>query len=488
MRNRKAIVVGAGIAGVATAIRLSLKGYDVEIHEKNSVAGGKMYSIEKNGYTFDAGPSLFTQPVNLEELFSLAGEDINGYFKYSALPLACRYFFETGKLVNAYTSRDAFADEMQKQLGEPKENVHRYLQNAEKVYENVGQIFLNFSLHKASTWLHPRVLKAMSSVKLPYLFNTLNEFNHQQFSTPEAVQIFNRFATYNGSNPYSAPGMLSLIPHLEQNQGTFYPEGGMISIPNALIALAKKKGVQFVLNSAVEEIVVENNAIKGIQSSSGFRPADIVVSNVDTYFSYKNLLKNPNAAKKVLKNERSSSAYIFYWGVKKSFPELHLHNIFFSKNYREEFDHLFVKKRFYNDPTIYINITSKMESGHAPENAENWFVMVNAPANTEMDWDTLRNELRQNIISKLNCMLSTDLSQYIEVEEVLSPLDIERQTSSYKGSLYGTSSNSKWAAFLRQANFSSSVKGLYFAGGSVHPGGGIPLCLKSAKIVSDMIV
>lgn len=488
MRNRKAIVVGAGIAGIATAIRLAVKGFDVEIHEKNSVAGGKMYLIEKDGYTFDAGPSLFTQPVNLEELFSLAGEDINAYFKYSALPLACRYFFETGKLVNAYTSRDAFADEMEKQLGEPKANVHRYLHNAERVYENVGQIFLNFSLHKASTWLHPRVLKALSSVKMPYLFNTLNEFNHQQFSTPEAVQIFNRFATYNGSNPYSAPGMLSLIPHLEQNQGTFYPEGGMISIPNALVALAKKKGVQFVLNSVVEEIVVENKSIKGIQSSSGFRPADVVVSNVDTYFSYKNLLKNPDAAKKVLNNERSSSAYIFYWGVKKLFPELHLHNIFFSKNYQEEFDHLFVKKKFYSDPTIYINITSKMEVGHAPQNAENWFVMVNAPANTEMDWAALRNELRQNIISKLSSMLSTDLSSHIEVEEVLSPLDIERQTASYKGSLYGTSSNSKWAAFLRQANFSSSIKGLFFTGGSVHPGGGIPLCLKSAKIVSDMIV
>jgi phytoene dehydrogenase-like protein len=147
-----------------------------------------------------------------------------------------------------------------------------------------------------------------------------------------------------------------------------------------------------------------------------------------------------------------------------------------------------VKKKFYSDPTIYINITSKMEEGHAPQNAENWFVMVNAPANTEMDWAALRNELRQNIISKLNSMLSTDLSSHIEVEEVLSPLDIERQTASYKGSLYGTSSNSKWAAFLRQANFSSSIKGLFFTGGSVHPGGGIPLCLKSAKIVSDMIV
>ena len=488
MRKQKAIVVGAGIAGIATAIRLAVKGFEVEVHEKNSVAGGKMYLIEKQGYKFDAGPSLFTQPANIEELFQLAGEDINNYFQYRSLPLACRYFFENGKLVNAYTSRDAFAAEMETSLGEPKENIERYLQNAERVYEDVGQIFLNYSLHKASTWLHPRVFGAMSTVKLPYLFSTLHEFNKKEFSTEEAVQIFNRFATYNGSNPYSAPGMLSLIPHLEQNQGTFYPQGGMISIPNALIALAKKKGVNFVLNSEVKEIVEEHHTVKGIRTCDGFIAADLVVSNVDSYFTYKHLLKNETAAKKVLKNERSSSAYIFYWGIKKSFSNLHLHNIFFSKNYREEFDHLFVKKQFYDDPTIYINITSKMEKDHAPDQSENWFVMVNAPAHTEMDWEKQRSALKQQVIAKLNRMLSTDLNELIEVEEVLSPLDIERQTASYKGSLYGTSSNSKWAAFLRQANYSSAVKGLYFTGGSVHPGGGIPLCLKSAKIVSDLIV
>ncbi len=242
------------------------------------------------------------------------------------------------------------------------------------------------------------------------------------------------------------------------------------------------------LNSEVKEIVEKQHTVKGIRTNDGFIAADLVVSNVDSYFTYKHLLNNETAVKKVLKNERSSSAFIFYWGIKQSFPNLHLHNIFFSKNYREEFDHLFVKKKFYDDPTIYINITSKMEKGHAPDESENWFVMVNAPAHTEMDWERQRSELKQHIISKLNRMLSTDLNDLIEVEEVLSPLDIERQTASYKGSLYGTSSNSKWAAFLRQANYSSAVKGLYFTGGSVHPGGGIPLCLKSAKIVTDLIV
>lgn len=487
MEPKKAIVVGAGIAGIATAIRLSLKGFEVEVHEKNTVAGGKMYLIEKAGYKFDAGPSLFTQPANIEELFTLAGEDIKNYFHYDSLSLACRYFFENGKQVNAYTSAEAFANEMEEKLGEPKTHVLRYLRNAEKVYEEVGQIFLNFSLHKAATWLHPRVLRALSTVKFSYLFNTLNEFNYRSFSTPEAVQIFNRFATYNGSNPYSAPGMLSLIPHLEQNQGTFYPTGGMISIPNALVALAEKKGVKFVLNSTVKEIVVKDKKICGITNENGFVSADLVVSNVDSYFTYKQLLGDATSAKKILKNERSSSAYIFYWGVKKSFPELHLHNIFFSSSYEEEFQHLFVKKQFFHDPTIYINITSKMESGQAPEGCENWFVMVNAPANTEMDWEAQREELRRNVIAKLNRMLCTNMEEHIEVEEVLTPLDIEQKTDSYMGSLYGTSSNSKWAAFLRQANFSSQLEGLYFTGGSVHPGGGIPLCLKSAKIVSEMI-
>ena len=149
MERKKAIVVGAGIAGIATAIRLSLKGFEVEVYEKNTVAGGKMYLIEKGGYKFDAGPSLFTQPANIEELFTLAGEDISNYFTYDSLSLACRYFFENGKQVNAYTSAEAFANEMEEKLGEPKAHVLRYLRNAEKVYEAVGQIFLNFSLHKA---------------------------------------------------------------------------------------------------------------------------------------------------------------------------------------------------------------------------------------------------------------------------------------------------------------------------------------------------
>ena len=485
--GRKAIIVGGGIAGMATSIRLAVQGFDVEVFEKNDVLGGKMYLIEKSGFYFDAGPSLFTQPQNLIELFEYAGETIGEYFNFSKVPIACKYFFESGIVINAYTNKHDFARELNEKLGEPEHNVIDYLDESARVFESVGNIFLNYSLRSASTWLHPRIFSAMKSVGLSHLFGTLNSFNQIRLKTKEAVQIFNRFATYNGSNPFKAPGMLSLIPHLEQNEGTFYPKGGMISIPNALERLARKKGVKFSLGKSVEKIVKGNDIVEGVEVGGIFHPADIVISNVDVYYTYKNLLGDINKANKVLKNERSSSALIFYWGINKTFPDLHLHNIFFSNDYKSEFEHLFEKKQFFHDPTIYINITSKMEEGQAPDGKENWFVMVNAPAMEGADWVKEVSEVRKNVIDKLSRIIGVDITAYIQEEEVLTPAGIQRRTDSYLGSLYGTSSNSKWAAFLRHANYTTAVKGLFFAGGSVHPGGGIPLCLKSAKIVCDLI-
>ena len=488
MQDSKAIVIGTGVGGLAIAIRLALKGYQVEVFEKNSYPGGKLSAFEKDGFRFDAGPSLFTQPQNIEELFSLAGEPIEKYFSYQQVPIANKYFYENGKQVKAYTDAEDFAKEMKLQLNEDPQVVLNYLQQSKKLYENIGILFLEHSLHRAKTWFHSRVFKALSTVKLSYLFQSLHQYNSSKFSSPEAVQLFNRFATYNGSSPYKTPAMLSLIPHLEQNEGTFYPTGGMISITNALYQLALKKGVKFHFDSPVQRIVHDNGDVSGVEVNEQVYSAKIIVSNADVYFTYKNLLANPLMAKKVLKQERSSSAVIFYWGIKKKFPQLELHNIFFSKEYKNEFEYIFKEGKLSSDPTVYINITSKMQANQSPEGKENWFVMVNAPANKGQNWEELKKVLRENILLKLSRMLAEDIGAQIETEHTLDPIMIEQQTASYMGSLYGTSSNSKFAAFLRHANFTSSIKGLYFCGGSVHPGGGIPLCLKSAKIVSDLIV
>ncbi|MBK9256649.1 MAG: phytoene desaturase [Saprospiraceae bacterium] len=486
-KNKNIGIIGSGVAGLATAIRLALDGNEVTVYEKNIYPGGKLTNFESDGFQFDAGPSLFTQPQNIEELFSLAGKNINQYFKYISQEVACSYFFESGKTLKAYTDSSKFADELHAELGEDREKVLSYLKDSADAYFNIGHIFLNKSLQKFSTWIHSDILKALKSTKLSYLFSSLNQYNQHHFSTVEAVQIFNRFATYNGSNPYTAPAMLSMIPHLEQNEGTFYPLGGMISITNALYLLAQELGVHFNFNNNVETIVHKDSQVKGLISHEKFYAHDLIVSNIDVYYTYKKLLNNSAVAGKIAKQERSSSAIIYYWGINKSFDNLGLHNIFFSNDYKDEFDHIFKKKSLCNDPTIYVNITSKIDKSHAPPNKENWFVMVNTPNDSGQNWEELREKCKKSVIEKMNSLLNIDIESCIQTEAYLDPTMIDLKTGSYTGSLYGTSSNNRFAAFLRHANWSKDIKGLYFVGGSVHPGGGIPLCLKSAKITSDII-
>lgn len=487
MNHKKAIVIGCGIAGLATAIRLSVKGYKVEVHEKNSYPGGKLSHFEKQGFQFDAGPSLFTQPEHVIELFTLCGEKAENYFNYTRAKIACKYFFESGIIVNAYANPNDFADEMALKLGEDKTQVLKYLETAKNTYHNIGKLFLDHPIKQIIKLPFSKISNALKSTKLSFLFNSLAQYNERQFLRPETVQIFNRFATYNGSNPYKAPAMLSMIPHLEQNEGTYYPFGGMISITNSLYSLALKQNIDFVFNSKVTAINLKDKKANSITVNDGEISADIIVSNMDIYYTYKHLLHDGIKAKNILRQERSSSAIIFYWGINTSFSQLELHNIFFSADYKNEFQAIFEKMDLFDDPTIYINITSKMEENQAPEGCENWFVMVNAPHDRNQDWDALRQKCRTNVIKKLNRMLNTDLEKYILTEDYLDPATIDSKTSSYTGSLYGTSSNSKFAAFLRHPNQSRYIDNIFFVGGSVHPGGGIPLCLRSAKIVGDLI-
>ena len=484
----RAIVIGAGVAGLASAIRLAAQGFAVTVFEKNERAGGKMSSFSGKGYCFDGGPSLFTQPQNIEELFALANEPINEYLQYQSVPIACKYFYEDGTVINGFADADLLAKELSEKAGEDEEAVKKYIERSKKLYQTTGSIFLNYSLHKKSTLFKAPIAKALLGTAPRYLFSSFHTINKKSFRNANTVQLFNRYATYNGSNPYKAPGMLSVIPHLEYNEGVYYPKGGMISIADALYKLALKQGVVFNFNTSVQKIICNSNEVKGVVVNNENHFADVVVSNMDVYFTYKHLLQDEHKAKKILKQERSSSAFIFYWGIDKIFPQLELHNIFFSAGYKEEFNAIFNTKTLYNDPTIYINITSKCEPGiQAPQGKENWFVMVNAPANKGQYSEEWKVQLKKNIITKLNRLLHTDIEPLIETEAVLNPVTIESNTSSYMGSLYGTSSNSKTAAFLRHPNFSKALSRLYFVGGSVHPGGGIPLCLQSAKIMSNMI-
>jgi len=230
----------------------------------------------------------------------------------------------------------------------------------------------------------------------------------------------------------------------------------------------------------------QSNAV-GITVDNKRKFYDYVFSNMDVFPTYKYLLQKHKAPKRILNQEASSSAVIFYWGIKRKFNQLDLHNVFFSKDYKNEFQSIFQKKEVSDDFTIYVNVTSKDVPQDAPKGCENWFVMINTPPDLGQDWNMIKDDLRKKVIDKLSTILNVKLEKIIEKESVMTPPMISQKTGSHLGALYGSSSNSRVAAFLRHPNFSSKIKNLYFCGGSVHPGGGIPLCLLSAKIATDLI-
>lgn len=483
--GKTVIVIGAGIAGIASAIRLAKQGHTVSVFEANSYPGGKLTELKLGGYRFDAGPSLFTLPQAVEALFELAGENPADHFEYVKLEKTCNYFYPSGESLTAWSDNEKFAEELANKLGEPKQHTLNALKQSAFLYNNLAPLFMEKSLHKASTWLGSKAFSAYTKLHKFNFNKTMNEANNARFKNEKTAQLFNRYATYNGSNPYQTPATLNIIPHLEFGLGAYFPKKGMHDITMSLYQLAERLGVHFYFNSPAKTIVTHNGTAKGINTGMGFHKADRVVCNMDMVAAYKKLLKGESQPKKLLNQPKSSSALIFYWGIKKQFPQLDLHNIFFSADYKAEFDHIFKKKTVFDDPTVYINITSTHKADDAPEGCQNWFTMINVPHNEGQDWDGLIKEARANILTKLSKMLGEDIEPLIEVEDLLDPRLIEQRTSSFGGALYGNSSNNKFAAFLKHPNFSKRIKHLYFCGGSVHPGGGIPLALASAKIMTD---
>ena len=506
MSSNKIAVIGAGIAGLAAAVRLRAAGHEVDVYETSAGPGGKLSQFSLGDYRFDFGPSLFTMPQYVDELFELAGEDPRDHFNYVRLPNVCHYWWSDGTTFVAPADNEQLAQSAEATFGVPAQRIRDFMAAAAHKYEATGRTFLEKSLHKAGTWLDLQVAGAMLKIPGLDLFTSMNAVHERDLGHPKLVQLFNRFATYNGSNPYKAPGLLSMIPHFEHHFGAYLPEGGMFDISTSVYELGRRMGVRYHFNTEVSQIRRERGCVVGVETSSGMSPADAVVCNVDVWLAYQKLLDGAKKPKRTLSQQKSTSAVIFYWGIDRTFDELGVHNIFFAEDYEREFTKL-ENGELSDDVTIYVNVSSKVVSKDAPPGGENWFVMVNAPADVGQPWEAWVQKLRGRVLARLNQQLlapasapkSTngklgdaslsegDLRNHIVEERIVTPPQIASLTGSHQGALYGTSSNNPMAAFLRHPNFTRRIGGLYFLGGSVHPGGGVPLCLLSAKITAGLV-
>ena len=491
--QRKVAVIGSGIAGLAGAIRLAAQGLAVDVFEAEHTVGGKISEQHVDGFRFDRGPSVLTMPQYIDDLFRLAGEDPAAHIRYERLDPVFHYFFADGSRFQSHADRERFITALSELTVTRPEELRTFFHRAARKLELTDPVFLQRSLHRLRNYTDRATFRGLFHLGALQAFTTMDRANRRLLRDPRTVALFNQYASYNGSDPFQAPATLNLIAHYELGLGAYYPVGGMYRIAAELHGLAERLGVRFHLGTPVERILTERRRVTGIRVGGADLPYTAVLANADVHHVFRILLPDVKGPRLVLDRPRSSSVVVFFWGMEGTSPELGLHNLFLSGDQRDEYEHLFRAKNIGADPSVYVYISSKKNPADAPPGMENWFVMISVPplserTDSEADMDKLRARAREAAITKLSRLLGRDVSAAIRVERTMDPRTIAQRTRSAFGSVYGYSSNGMLSAFLRHANFSRRVKGLYLSGGSVHPGPSIPLSLLSAKIASGMVV
>ncbi len=486
-RKSKIVIIGAGIGGLAAAIRLAAQGVRVCILEKNATIGGKVNVHRADGYTFDTGASLLTMRHIIEDLFASANRRLEDYLTLEKLDPVCRYNWTDGATFDASSDLEKTEDEIRRLAPADLEGFRKFLADSKRKYEVAERTFLAHSLNDLPKLVRPRYARDLAAIST---LRTLSTHIERYFKSPRLRQLFCRFATYNGSSPYRTPATFALIPYVEFGLGAWYVRGGMYELPRALEKLARELSVEIRNEAEVEKIIIENGAARGVRLMSGEElKADAVIANSDTIETYRSLIES--GARKSFSDEKlnrfepSSSGFVLLVGATRRYESLAHHNIFFSDDYPQEFHALFEKLRPADDPTIYVCATSRTDDTQAPAGHENLFILVNAPATSERtDWTREADDYREMIISKLETFGLENLRASMDYTHTITPEDFRTTYRANRGALYGISSNKRINAFLRPPNRSRDIRNLYFAGGATHPGGGIPLVLLSGKMAA----
>ncbi len=483
------LIIGGGIGGLSAAIHLAAAGKRVLVLEQNTAVGGKMSEWASDGFRWDTGPSVITMRHVLEELFHAAGKRLEDYLTLLPVEPLTRYFFPDGTLLDFTRDLPTLLKQIEQIDKRDVEGFLKYLSYVARLHRITGPVFIYDEPPHPSSLLkvHPRDMLHVDAWRS--MDHAIRSFVH----SPQLRQLLGRFATYVGASPYRAPATLNVIAHVELNGGVWYPQGGIYAIARAMERLALELGVEIRTGTRIDHIQVKDRRATGVTLSDGRTIAgEAVIANVDVATVYEHLLPRTAQSEKRLRKlsriEPSCSGFILMLGIEGEHPQLAHHNIFFSRDYPGEFRDIFERRQPPGDPTIYVAITSKTDPAHAPQGHENWFVLVNAPACTaDFNWTEAQNRYSEVVLNRLKDY-GLDIRRSIRVERILTPADLERMTGARRGALYGSSSNNPLAAFLRPHNRDPLTSNLYYAGGTTHPGGGVPMVTLSGKLAAKLIL
>ncbi|MFD2705839.1 phytoene desaturase family protein [Salibacterium lacus] len=485
------IVTGGGLGGLSAAVSLAQSGYNVTLYEQNDHLGGKLNRLEQDGFGFDLGPSLLTMPRIFEALFTGSNRRMEDYIQAVRLEREWRSFFPDGTVLDLYGDLTKMLEENEA-LGEKDiEEYRTFLSYARTIYDATEKGYLGRGLDTL-----PEILRFHGLKESWYgfdFFSTMHEAIAKRISHPKLRDMVSYFIKYVGSSPYDAPAVLNMMVYMQHTEGAWYVPGGMHKIAQGITALAKEIGVEIHTGTGVRRFVKEKGGrIAAVELEDGTqRRADYFISNREVIPTYEMLLGEDVSYLKKLekKYEPSSSGLVLHLGVDKLYPQLSHHNFFFSNDLKEQMNKVFHRHELPDDPTIYLVNVNKTDPSQAPEGHENIKVLPHIPyiqdepfSDRDYEW------FRGRVLDKLENMGLEGLRDHIVTEDRWTPHDIERMYGSHRGSIYGTLSDKKKNKGFKHPKQSERYDNLYFAGGTVNPGGGMPMVTKSGQQVRDLIV
>jgi phytoene desaturase len=471
------VVVGAGVGGLAAAVRLAAQGHELVVLEQTEAPGGKAGRRELDGFRFDTGPSLLTLPQVFRELFADTGAPLEEELELIAVEPVTRYRFADGSAVDLSADEGRSAAALEAWSPGAGEDWRGFMATCARMWD-ASQAFLN----GPPPWPPRRARPDEQSPDPRDLlrvrpWQTLRGLARAHARDPRLRMIIERFATYAGADPRRAPAALALAGYVEHAHGAWHVRGGLYEIVRALARRLESLGGELRTNARVGRIGVEGGRATAVETEGETIPCDAVVANVDALALHRDLLGRPRSDP----GERSLSGFALMLCVEDAHPDLVHHNILFPADYDAEFDDVFRARRPVRDPTLYLGVSSKTDPDEAAEGGENWFVLVNAPSvGAGADWDAYERHVLDRLVVR-------GLEPAIAHRAQRSPADLERETGAPGGAIYGRAPHGRLGSLKRPGNFPRAPGGLYLVGGTTHPGGGLPLVVLSARIVAKEV-
>lgn len=488
-------IVGGGLGGLASACTLAARGHKVTLFEKNAWLGGKAAVLEEGGFRFDMGPTILTMPRVLERIFAEAGRELSDYLTLVRLDPQWRCFYDDGTVLDLREDASQARAAIGQLSARDAQGFDDFMAVARRLADVSDRFFFWRSVEDLKDTMNLKAnmsLSTLSDVLSLRMHRTVAGQIKRNVADPRVRQMLEHFIQYVGSSPLASPAVLCGIAQMQLGEGVWYPKGGTRAVPVALTRLAEEMGVEFRTGADVSRIETEGGRATAVVTAEGERVAfDRIVSNMDSVRTYRELVGGSawTDFQKGRKREAACSGVVLYLGLSKAYEHLAHHNFVFSRDPEEEFGAIYDKGEPAPDPTAYIAAPARTEAGVAPEGGEALYVLVHTPYLREgQDWSRMLPGYRRTILDKLARAAGMgDLEERIVVERTLTPQDIHDRYKVLNGAIYGLASHGRVLGAFKPGNRSRQVRGLYLAGGSAHPGPGMPMALMSGWIAADSL-